>query len=182
MRKMRKHIRKAAVATALVAGVAFGGFTAAGTAHAAPDSRKFGYVDGFGATTNDWGDETLKAHEKSNAVYLWQYVLYADGAQYKDEDGDTQTFSEEDISGEFDSVTAAATRDWQKSHKVKKVTGRADQATFAKADNRLGAVAAGNLVTYNGSDVDVDFRRIPVSATNAVYQVQVDGVWVYARY
>ncbi|WP_128379748.1 peptidoglycan-binding domain-containing protein [Streptomyces cavernae] len=176
---MRKHIRKAAMATVLAGGAVLGGFAATGTASASEDS---GLVDGTGSTRNDWGDEgTLQRGDESHAVALWQTVLWADGAKWKD--GNTwRAFTEEDISGEFNRRTVSATAYWQKANGVRE-TGKADPRSFAVADNSLGTVGKRGTVGYDGTSEDARFKRLTVGGVaQDVYYVHYDGSWVPATY
>ncbi|MFD5080877.1 peptidoglycan-binding protein [Streptomyces sp. NPDC058371] len=177
---MRKHIRKAAVATVLAAGAALGGFAATGTAQASEDS---GFVDGTGGTHNDWSDEgTLQRGDESNAVALWQTVLVADGAKWKTSGGALRAFTEDDIDGDFNGRTASATRFWQQQNDVR-VTGKADRRSFSVADNNLGTVGRRGTVTYDGSFDDARFRRLTVGGVGPqVYFVSFDGSVVAASY
>src|SRR3954470_6327538 len=68
-----------------------------------------GYIAGTGVLTDDWGDEgpisaTIRNH--SNAVWLWQAVLYADG----------YLTSISQLDCRFGETTKAATKRWQTAH------------------------------------------------------------------
>lgn len=177
---MHKGFRKAAIATVLAGGVALGGFATAGTAQASEDT---GVIDGSGNTNNDWGDEgTLQKDDVSNAVILWQTVLVADGAAFKNSAGALVPLTENDISGEFDSRTVSATKDWQKDRGLKQ-TGKANGASFSVADDNLGTVNKKGNVTYEGVVDDVTFKRTTVAGFNdQVYSVNFDGAFVRATY
>jgi hypothetical protein len=177
---MYKGFRKAAIATVLAGGVALGGFATAGTAQASEDT---GVTDGSGNTTNDWGDEgTLQKDDVSNAVILWQTVLVADGATFKNSAGAQVSFTENHISGEFDARTVSATKDWQKDRGLTQ-TGKANGASFSVADNSLGIVNKKGNVAYDGDVDDVTFKRQTVAGFNdQVYSVNFDGSFVRATY
>lgn len=176
---MNKHFRKAAMATVLAVGTALGGFAATGIAQADEDA---GVIDGSGNTRDDWGDEgTLKKGDESNAVALWQTVLVADGTFFKDS-GTLRPFTEDDISGEFDSRTVSATKDWQKDRGLNQ-SGKASPASFKVADNNLSAVNGNGTVVYAGSVDNATFKRKTVAGfEKQVYFVKFDGSSVPATY
>jgi hypothetical protein len=168
------------MATVLAVGAGLGAFAATGTAQA---SEETGVIDGSGGTHNDWGDEgTLQKGDESNAVALWQTVLVADGAFWKDSGGALRPFTEDDISGEFNSRTVSATKFWQKSHGLAE-TGKAKPSSFSVADDRLGTVNGNGTVLYEGSANDVAFKRKTVAGFDKqVYFVNFDGSFVQATY
>ncbi|CAL9353465.1 peptidoglycan-binding domain-containing protein [Streptomyces griseomycini] len=174
------RFRRAAMATVLAGGAVLGGFAATGAAHASEDT---GVVDGSGKTRNDWGDEgTLQKGDESNAVALWQTVLMADGAYWKDSGGTLHQFTEDDISGEYDSRTVSATKYWQKSRGLSQ-TGKANPKCFSHADNNLGPVNKKGSVVYEGDVDDVTFKRKTVAGYDEqVYYVKFDGSYVPATY
>ncbi|KPI04339.1 hypothetical protein OK074_4656 [Actinobacteria bacterium OK074] len=179
---MRKHIfGKTAVATVLAAGAALGTFAAAGTAQASPD---FGCIEGKGVTTNDWGNESLDNGSTSNAVRLWQYVLYADNAKYVDEDGDLQPFTLKQVKGTYNKVTRSATKFWQQKHGVDPANGRAEEDSFSTADDSLDPENTGTReVVYDGSKRDVTFKRIPIQNTGkSCYAIPVGAGYQLATY
>lgn len=95
--------------------------------------------------TDDWGDEgtissTLRNH--SNAVGLWQAVLYADG----------YLTSTSQIDCWFGATTKAATQRWQNDHGLDN-DGEVGPLTFGKADNYL--FWSGTEIRYDGSVRDV---------------------------
>ncbi|MEU9468536.1 hypothetical protein AB0D78_18110 [Streptomyces avermitilis] len=178
---MRKHIRTAAVATVLAAGTALGSIAAVGTALASEDT---GFVDGKAGTHDDWNDEgTLAKDDNGNAVALWQTVLWADGAKWKAKNGTLKPFTQDDITGDFNSRTVSATKFWQAGNGLKQ-TGKADGASFSLADNNLGSANKKGLVIYDGViDETVQFKRLTVAGvTQQVYFVKVDDEWVAAAY
>lgn len=175
------HFRKAAMATVLAVGTALGGFAATGAAHATEEA---GVIDGSGNTRDDWGDEgTLEKgnSDDSNAIALWQTVLVADGVSYEDSAGVLHLFTEDDISGEFNSRTKSATKFWQKERGLSQ-SGKANAASFRVADNNLGPNQNGTVV-YEGSANDVTFKRKTLSGFDKkVYFVNFDGSFVPATY
>ncbi|MEU3961166.1 peptidoglycan-binding domain-containing protein [Streptomyces buecherae] len=100
-----------------------------------------GAIYGSGTVTDDWGDEgplSTTQYSFSNAVALWQAVLYADG--YLTDwaaDGDCR----------FGAKTRTATIAWQRDRGLS-ADGIVGPATFGKADDRL--TLSGNRVTYHG--------------------------------
>ena len=176
---MRKNIRKAAVATVLAASTALGAFAATGTASASEDT---GVVDGSGGTRDDWRDEgALERGDESYAVVLWQTVLWADGAKWKD-GNNWRAFTEDDINGEFNRRTSSATSYWQQANGVR-VNGKADARTFSVADNSLSSVGRRGTVNYDGTSEDARFRRVQVGGfSQQVYYVYYDGSWEPVTY
>ncbi|CAL9341047.1 hypothetical protein SUDANB176_00280 [Streptomyces sp. enrichment culture] len=177
---MHKRFRNATMVAVLGAGTALGGFATAGAAHASEDTT---VIDGSGSTRNDWGDEgTLQKGDESNAVALWQTVLVADGAYWKDGKGVLHQFTEDDISGEFGPRTVSATKYWQKSRGLSQ-TGKANPKSFSSADDNLGPVNKKGNVHYDGDVHDVTFKRKTVAGfTEQVYFVSFDGSYVPATY
>ncbi|MDP9830188.1 peptidoglycan-binding domain-containing protein [Kineosporia succinea] len=127
-----RRIVVGAAAVALAAGTV-------GLAAPAQASVAQGYIAGAGVVTDDWGDEgtiSQNVRSHSNAVFLWQAVLVADG-YLSPSDGDCW----------FGSVTAAATKKWQKDHGLE-ADGSVGPLTFGKADDRL--TLSGSTITYKG--------------------------------
>ncbi|GAA3599715.1 hypothetical protein GCM10022223_14010 [Kineosporia mesophila] len=105
-----------------------------------------GYVAGAGVLTDDWGDEgTISATTRnhSNAVFLWQAVLFADG----------YLTSTSQLDCWFGDTTKAATKRWQDDHNLADVDGIVGPATFGKADDKL--FWSGTEIRYNGSVTDI---------------------------
>ncbi|CAL9441782.1 hypothetical protein [Streptomyces griseomycini] len=175
-----KRFRRTAMATVLAGGAVLGGFTATGAAHASEDT---GVVDGSGNTHDDWGDEgTLKKGDEGSTVALWQTVLMADGAYWKDSEGTLQQFTEDDISGEYDSRTASATKYWQMGKGLDQ-TGKANPDCFSYADDNLGTVNKKGKIVYEGAVDDVTFKRKTVAGYDEqVYYVDYDDSYVPATY
>lgn len=92
---------------------------------------------GAGDPRNDWNDEgPLSYGAHSNAAALWQDVLYADGY-----------IKHSDINCKFGKVTTAATKKWQKAHKLT-ATGVVNGKTFAAAGRKL--TTKGDRIYYKG--------------------------------
>lgn len=145
---MRKRTLGAALAVALTTAA-----TSLVTYSSADASVAQGYIAGGGVVTDDWGDEgTLSrtSHSRSNAVMLWQIVLWADGK----------------FSGPSDCIfgpaTEAATKNWQRAHGLT-ADGIVGPQTFAKADNYLvdEGVDSEDIhrVTYRGTVYSMRFAR-----------------------
>jgi len=120
-----------------------------------------GFVAGAGDPTNDWGDEgtmSTSSHTYSGATFLWQKVLYADGAKYG-----THTFSPADVDGNFGANTKTATEYWQSHHGLT-ADGNVGPATLAKADNYLSIEISygsyGDTVAYTGSAHTIHYDRL----------------------
>ncbi|WP_202121288.1 peptidoglycan-binding domain-containing protein [Streptomyces sp. BA2] len=169
-----KRLIGSAVAVTAGAAIALGG-----TASLAQASGPH-VVDGKGAAYNDWGDEgelSRHSHANSNATRLWQSVLYADGAKWKDSNGKRHTFKKWDIDGSFGRKTESATKWWQQREDVEDVDGIVGKETFGVADDFLNGPAGGGHVTYSGYKHDVGFKRL-----SGTYYVKIDGKWKKAAY
>ncbi|MFJ2767423.1 peptidoglycan-binding protein [Streptomyces sp. NPDC087300] len=170
-----RRLLRTAVAVTAGAGIALGGL--------APLAQATGphVVDGRGAAYNDWGDEgdlSRWSHADSNATRLWQTVLYADGAKWKDGNGKRHAFTKWDIDGRFGKRTESATRYWQHNEELEDVDGIAGKETFGAADDFLdGPHGGGGWVTYTGYSHDVAFKRL-----DGTYYVKVGGHWKKASY
>ncbi|NUT96469.1 MAG: Tat pathway signal protein [Saccharothrix sp.] len=123
------------------------------------------YVRGYDTYVGDWGDEGPMAfgfqeHNDSNAVCLWQKVLWAEGAK----ESDLTTFDHSDVDGHFGPNTDAATRSLQARWGLT-IDGEVGGGTFGRADNNLryvtGSTGRGELLylTYHGKDHDFAIRR-----------------------
>jgi peptidoglycan hydrolase-like protein with peptidoglycan-binding domain len=170
------RMRKRAVATLSAALLVAGGLTTAlaPAANAAP----YHGVDGGGAVTDDWQDEenlSVDDYALSNATALWQTVLYADGAQYEDEDGDPHTFTRSQIDGSFGPETESATQWWETRHNLSD-DGVVGGDCWTSAQRRL---SGGGTVTYGGLARSVTFKRV-----GGKYRVKIKGVgsWKNAYY
>ncbi|UUU24491.1 peptidoglycan-binding domain-containing protein [Streptomyces sp. DSM 40750] len=164
----------AAVAVTASAGLALGA--------AAPLATASGphVVDGSGAAYNDWGDEgtlSVNKHSRSNATRLWQSVLYADGAKWKDSSGDLHTFTASDIDGIFGWKTRSATKYWQAQEDLEDVDGIVGKETFGQADGFLDGPYSDGAVTYTGLVNDVAFKRL-----DGEYYVRIGSKWKVAAY
>ncbi|HEX5495043.1 MAG TPA: peptidoglycan-binding domain-containing protein [Mycobacteriales bacterium] len=119
-----------------------------------------GSVVGGGVITDDWGDEgtlSQSSHAQSGATYLWQWVLYADGAN----EINGTNFDQSDIDGDFGPNTDRATRNWQSSHHIG-VDGEVGPQTFGTADGNLHVIASGGgdiHISYFGSVHHIDVYR-----------------------
>ncbi|WP_245239175.1 peptidoglycan-binding domain-containing protein [Streptomyces sp. MZ04] len=137
-------------------------------------------IDGKGAAYNDWGDEgdlSRHSHANSNATRLWQTVLYADGAKWKDSYGNRHTFKQWDIDGSFGRKTESATKWWQQHEDVEDIDGIVGKETFGVADDYLDGPGYNGRVTYTGYQHDVTFKRL-----GGTYYVKIDGQWKKAAY
>jgi hypothetical protein len=117
---MSMRIRVVAMATAVLLGT--GGLALAPAASAA---APYHGIDGGGAVTDDWQDEEnlgVDDYATSNATALWETVLWADGAQWQDDDGDWHPFTKSQIDGSFGPETESATQWWQE-HCVRRSAG-----------------------------------------------------------
>jgi hypothetical protein len=169
---MRKRISSAVVALSIAAAGTLG----AGSASASPAQ---GYISGAGVVTNDWGDEGLiSANHSSNsgAAYLWQWVLYSEGAI---EQNGTQ-FDKSDIDGVFGPNTVFATKKLQSRWGLTP-DGVVGSGTLSRADNKLSWAGPGYYVAYNGARVVITFNR--GGSTGMYYSHNTSGSgWVGARY
>jgi hypothetical protein len=160
IRTRRKRITAAVVGVLTVAALGFS---------AAPASAKMsdGYVRGYDTYKGDWGDEgTLGMHiasnGNSNAVCLWQKILWAEGA----EESNGTAFDQSDIDGQFGNNTRHATEDL--SHRWLgwlKERPDVNNELFGRADNQLeyksGSDGRGRTLTlrYNGSAHNTTMTR-----------------------
>jgi hypothetical protein len=157
-RTTRKRIAAAVVGVLTVAALGFS---------AAPASAKMsdGYVRGYDEYDGDWSDEgTLGIHwdDNSNAVCLWQKILWAEGA----EESNGTAFDQSDIDGHFGESTAHATEDLSErwwSYPASRTW--VDDELFNRADNQLEYVSGsddrGRTLTlrYNGSAHNTTMTR-----------------------
>jgi putative peptidoglycan binding protein len=115
-----------------------------------------GYIAGAGVLTDDWGDEgTISATTRnhSNAVWLWQVILIADG----------YLTSIDDVDCWFGERTTAATIRWQRARgltadgKVGPNTfGRAERRHLTAANSRLGATFS---LTHSQRAAEQEFQQ-----------------------
>ncbi|MFJ8106335.1 peptidoglycan-binding protein [Streptomyces sp. NPDC096132] len=171
-------MRNRAVATVAAALLVAGG-TATAVAPAANAAPYHG-IDGNGVVQDDWQDEEnlgVDDYANSNAVALWETVLYADGAQYEDEDGDWHPFTKRQIDGSFGPETESATQWWQDRHGLPD-NGVVTSDCWDSAQNRLHT-AARSTVQYWGSARVVSFKRV-----GGQYRVKLrgTGAWKTAYY
>jgi peptidoglycan hydrolase-like protein with peptidoglycan-binding domain len=111
-----------------------------------------GMVAGTGDVSDDFNDEGVvdfNTRNTSNAVGLWQAILWADGAI----ESNGSIFDEADIDCDFGPNTTAATRSWQSTHGVH-VDGSAGPITFKRAGANL---RLGPRVTPEGDHFFVDY-------------------------
>lgn len=172
--QLKSRLLLGAVAVTASAGLALG--------VAAPLATASGpyVVDGSGAAYNDWGDEgtlSVNSRSKSNATRLWQSVLYADGAKWKDTSGDLHTFAQGDIDGIFGWKTRSATMYWQAQEDLEDVDGIVGKETFGQADGFLDGPYSDGKVTYTGLANEVTFKRL-----DGEYYVRIGSKWKVAAY
>ncbi|MFD8721653.1 peptidoglycan-binding protein [Streptomyces sp. NPDC059629] len=166
---MSMHTRVVAMAAAVLLGA--GSLALAPAASAAPP--KYHGIDGDrGTVTDDWQDEEnlgVDDHTKSNATALWQTVLWADRAEWQDEDGDSHTFEKSQIDGEFGPETESATQWWQDNFGLSDNDGVVTEQTWRAAQAHLSGPTRSRTVTYNGAQ-KASFKRI-----SDKYQVRLKG-------
>ncbi|MET8977791.1 peptidoglycan-binding domain-containing protein [Streptomyces sp. NPDC004539] len=134
-------------------------------------AKSDGWVRGYDTYVGDWGDEgdlgreleTGGSYSASNAVCLWQRVLWAEGAR-KTHLAQTPKFAATDVTGTFDMDTYWATVDLQKRWGLTP-DGWAGKNTFGRADDELaktgGSTARGETLhlRYEGRDHNLSLRR-----------------------
>ncbi|MFJ5727512.1 peptidoglycan-binding domain-containing protein [Streptomyces paradoxus] len=175
---MSMRNRAVAMMTAVVLGAGGTGIALAPSANAAP--AYFG-IDGRGAVANDWEDEEnlgVDAYARGNAIALWETVLWADGAQWEDDEGEWQPFRKSQIDGSFGPETESATQWWQDRHNLPETDGTVVSESWDFAQTRLQG-QPGNIVQYKGLVRNVNFKRV-----SGKYQVKLKNVgpWKYAHY
>ncbi len=160
---------------AAIAALATGAMTVGATPASAALSD--GYVRGYDTFVGDWGDEGELAHgllknNNSNAVCLWQKVLWAEGATEKD----LSRFDESDIDGHFGANTEYATKSLQARWNLS-MDGVVGKATFGRADDYLrfssGSDDRGQVLNlvYRGRDWSFSVRR----DSNGIYSFYDGG-------
>ncbi|MEU6666170.1 peptidoglycan-binding protein [Streptomyces sp. NPDC046727] len=175
---MSMRTRAVAMATAALLGAGATGLAVAPAANAAP----YHGIDGGGAVNDDWQDEEdlgVDDYTESNATALWETVLYADGAQWQDDDGDWHTFAKNRIDGSFGPETESATQWWQEHHGLSDNDGVVTDQSWTYAQRWLSGPASGGVVTYHGDVRNVTFKRI-----SGKYRVRIKGTgqWKLAYY
>ncbi|MFF5519548.1 Tat pathway signal protein [Streptomyces coeruleorubidus] len=173
---LRRTARGTTVAISLLAAAAL-------AISASPASAKMsdGYVRGYDNFRGDWSDEGVfgfRYNDVSNAVCLWQTVLWANGAT--EENG--TAFDRADIDGHFGVNTQYATKKqqvrWGLADNFGEADGRVGGNTFGEADDDL--VKGGGFedrgktlfLTYNpGFGRTFDLYR----NTSGIYWFKADG-------
>ncbi|WP_406436388.1 peptidoglycan-binding protein [Streptomyces sp. NBC_00631] len=155
---MSMRTRIVATATAVLLGA--GGLALAPAAAAA---APYHGIDGKDAVTDDWQDEEnlgVDDHTTSNATALWQTVLWADGAQWEDEDGDSHAFGKDQIDGVFGPETESATQWWQQNFNLSENDGVVTDQSWRFAQARLTGPSKTSTVTYTGGAQKASFKRV----------------------
>ncbi|MCX5255057.1 peptidoglycan-binding protein [Streptomyces canus] len=158
---------------------------------ASPASAKIsdGYVRGYDDFRGDWSDEgVLSATENSvsNAVCLWQTILWASGAT----EIDGTEFDRSDIDGHFGSNTKRATQQlqakWGLADSWGEADGRVGGNTFGKADDYLvktgGSTDDGQGLKLTFNRRGVIFHAVRNSAGIYNFQIGTSGIWHGASY
>ncbi|WP_199548055.1 peptidoglycan-binding protein [Streptomyces sp. N35] len=160
---------------------------------ASPASAKIsdGYVRGYDAFRGDWSDEGVLStteNSVSNAVCLWQTILWVEGV--KETDG--TAFDRGDIDGHFGANTKRATQHlqaqpgWDLADSWGEADGRVGPNTFGEADDYL--VKSGGFedrdrtlfLTYNSGRATFDLYR----NASGIYWFKIDDSypWQAATY
>ncbi|MFE4968288.1 peptidoglycan-binding protein [Streptomyces sp. NPDC056660] len=169
---MSMRIRVVAMATAVLLGA--GGLALAPAASAA---APYHGIDGGGAVTDDWQDEEnlgVDDYATSNATALWETVLWADGAQWQDDDGDWHPFTRNQIDGSFGPETESATQWWQEHFGLSDNDGVVTDQTWTFAQQRLTGPTSLQTVTYHGTAHNTPLKRI-----SGKYRVRIKGTGSY---
>ncbi|MGW7545406.1 peptidoglycan-binding domain-containing protein [Streptomyces sp. NPDC054770] len=175
---MSMRTRVVAMATAVLLGA--GGLALAPAATAA---APYHGIDGGGSVLDDWQDEEnlgVDDYATSNATALWETVLWADGAVWQDDDGDSHTFKKSQIDGSFGPETESATQWWQEHIAgLADNDGVVDEQSWTFAQRRLTGPASGGVVTYLGSAHNATLKRV-----SGKYKVRIKGTgsWKIAYY
>lgn len=125
-------------------------------------------MKGTGLYTNDWSTDGVNAQQskfahdvyKGNAVGVWQGILYADEAYYKDWFPYDQCW----VDGWFGDITENATKWWQSALGGTAGDGIVGLNTWSAADNKL--VYYNGVVTYRGRYHWLYFKRSTTSPGN----------------
>ncbi|MFD3586479.1 peptidoglycan-binding protein [Streptomyces sp. NPDC058683] len=169
---MSMRIRVVAMATAVLLGA--GGLALAPAASAA---APYHGIDGGGAVTDDWQDEEnlgVDDYATSNATALWETVLWADGAQWQDDDGDWHPFTKSQIDGSFGPETESATQWWQEHFGLSDNDGVVTDQTWTFAQQRLTGPTSLQTVTFHGTAHNAPLKRI-----SSKYRVRIKGTGSY---
>ncbi|MFJ8870368.1 hypothetical protein ACIRD6_32020 [Streptomyces sp. NPDC102473] len=175
MSKVSRAVATGAAALAFALLINPSSATAAGEGYIDADP---GLSNGF---ENDWNDEGplgQASYPTSNAVGLWQTVLYADGyLRYLS-----------DIDCVFGPGTAEATRRWNREVGSPGTleSGRAEMLSFVNADNRLRFGGSYNsplqYVYYGSSARPVTFLRGKSDHGAYYFKNPATGAWLSAVY
>jgi hypothetical protein len=160
---MNSRTARARLAAGAVAALTAGALAVS----ASPASAKFsdGYFRGYDKFSDDWDDEGElgyydvggRVSDDSNAVCLWQKILWAEGARKIHRAPEMPKFKQSDVDGLFDWDSYYATQDLQKRWGLG-VDGAAGKKTLGKADSNLtktgGSTARGKKLelTYHGKE------------------------------
>ncbi|MFI9832916.1 peptidoglycan-binding protein [Streptomyces sp. NPDC051913] len=131
-------LRTAATRAATAAVGSLTAVTLAMSASPASAAYSDGYVRGYGIYGDDWGDEggakmsNGGGWNESNAVCLWQKILWAEGAN----ETNGTNFDAADVTGYFGDNTEHGTRELQARWGLT-VDGLVGNNTFGRADKEL---------------------------------------------
>ncbi|MFI6874958.1 peptidoglycan-binding protein [Streptomyces sp. NPDC050400] len=147
---------------------------------ASPASAKIsdGYVRGYDAYAGDWADEgpiSTTERSVSNAVCLWQTILWANHAT----EIDGTYFDLGDVDGHFGANTKRATQQlqakWGLADSWGEADGRVGPNTFGKADDRLvkgGGSTDPGKVLYLSYNSGLEYFHL-YRNTNGIYWFQI---------
>ncbi|WP_372350801.1 peptidoglycan-binding protein [Streptomyces sp. KL116D] len=153
------------------------------SASPASAKRSDGWVRGYDQYSDDWDDEGPMQFfpvNKSNAVCLWQKILYAEGALQ----ADGTKFPESRVTGSFTTYTMQATKNLQKRWGLA-VDGEVGPATFGRAADELikrdGSTARGKTLylDYMGDRYGLKIRR---NTEGKYLFIDKSGTWRQAGY
>lgn len=176
------HTRRARLSAVIAAVV-----TGALAAGAAPASAKAsdGYVSGAYQFQDDFGDEgtlTTSSYAHTNATALWQWVLWAEGAEKSNGD----PFLRADIDCRFGSDTRSATISLQRTLKLDDIDGKVGTETFGAVDKNIEYVSTDydsgayrTRLRYTGDANSFFLYR----SSTGVYRIHIPNVgWKPASY